>query len=124
MKTPTAATPAPVVAAAAELPITVMLRLECRGRRANREEWYQIEMLKPVDATLESLKPLILEKSGEAFGGSFTKRTILTVEQYDSQERYLLVSHTLPASQASAFTLDLEWGFGWKRIASPTAPTR
>lgn len=103
----------------AAYPVTVTLRLECRGRRATRTEWYRTELLKAVDATLESFKPMVLEKSGEAFGSSFVKRTSLTVEQYDSQERQLLVSHSLPASQASAFTLDLECGFGWKRIDSP-----
>lgn len=105
-------------------PVTVLLRLECRGRRGSHDEWYQVEVSKSLDATIEDFKPYVLEKTSEGFGGVMVKRTYLQVEQWDEVERHLLVSHSLPASKACDFSFDLCYGYGFKQVPEPTAAPR
>jgi hypothetical protein len=104
--------------AAAKLPVTILLRLECRGRKDVTNEYYETTVEKEAEATLEDFKPFVLEKSGSSGFGDFVTRTRLTVEQYDPQDRRLLLSHSLPRSKASDFAFDLEYGHGFKRNRS------
>jgi RNase P/RNase MRP subunit POP5 len=96
-------------------PITLLLDLEVRSRKDVRHEYYTCEMAGPEDATLESLSPFILEKTSESFGYVQVKRIYLKLVHYDSEARRLYMTHSEVASKASAFTLDLEWHYGWKR---------
>ena len=100
---------------AATAPVTILLRLECRGRRQTTIEYYEARIEQAAGATLEDFKPFILEKSSSNGFGHFVTRTRLDVEQYDPQERRLLISHSLPASKASDFAFELECGHGFKR---------
>jgi hypothetical protein len=111
-------------AAAETAPVTVLLRLECRGRRGSHDEWYQVQVQKALDATIEDFKPYVLEKTSEQFGSVMVKRTHLFVEQWDPVERHLLVSYSLPASKASDFGFELWYGYGFKQLPAPVATAR
>lgn len=106
-------------------PLTVLLRLEKRGRRSISESYYEVQVMAPVDSTLESLSPYGLHKSWQGFGGAtIVKRTYFQVEQYDPKERTLLVSHSVPASKGIDFELELEYGHDFKQVSALGATAR
>lgn len=96
-------------------PLKIIARIEGRGQRNTRIEYYECTIDAPIDATLESLSPYGLEKTSSGPFGITVKRTYFTVEQFDPTERVLLVSHSLPRSKSGDLTFEMEYGHGFKR---------